>query len=141
MNSLQTLLLTSAFTLLASCSTNPTVYVKPDGTGVVQMGGHLASKVGYEKLSYAGQFGTITVERQNLDATQVPKAMTTAWGMAALSADQLSATKATEGTTRALAKEETSRAATAGAQDVQKAALSRPLAEGLTPQNIPSVAR
>lgn len=129
------LLLASAL-VLSSCAGDPVIYETSEKS-LVWMGGHFADKVGSEKKTYAGRHGTVTVDRTNLDASQVPKAITTAYGMVALSADQLSAHKATEGTTRKLAQEETSRAATKGAQDVQIKALDSPLSEGFTPQPIP----
>lgn len=110
--------------------------IAADGTKI-WMGGHLASKVGAEEKRYEGPYGTLTVNRKNLDATQVPKAMITAYGVLGLSADRLATTQTTEGTTRALAREQTSRAGINATKNVQLKALASPLPEGLTPQAIP----
>jgi hypothetical protein len=99
------------------------------GDSVVSLGGSVFTKSNGETASYSGPLGTLTYSDNGKDETVIPGKIANYYGVKAVTEAATSMFRTSESTTRILAKEETSRAATTSAADVEKLKILNPAEE------------
>jgi hypothetical protein len=120
----------SAFTALAcaACTVRPLI---SSGDSVVSLGGSIFTKSAGETASYSGPLGTLSYNDTGKDETVIPGKIANYYGVKAVAEAATSMFRTSESTTRILAKEETSRAATTTAADVEKLKILNPVEEAV----------
>ena len=120
----------SAFTALAcaACTVRPLIR---SGESVVSLGGSVFTKSAGETASYSGPLGTLSYSDTGKDETVIPGKIANYYGVKAVTEAATSMFRTSESTTRILAKEETSRAATSSAADVEKLKILNPVEEAV----------
>jgi hypothetical protein len=109
-----------------SCTVRPLI---SSGDSVVSLGGSVFTKSNGETASYSGPLGTLTYNDTGKDETVIPGKIANYYGIKAVTEAATSMFRTSESTTRILAKEETSRAATTSAADVEKLKVLNPVEE------------
>lgn len=122
---LTTLSLLSA-ALLSSCTVHPLI---KSGDTVVSLGGSIFKKNTAESASYSGPLGTLTYNETGKDETVIPGKIVNYYGIKATTDAMTSMYRTRESTTRILAKEETSRAATKSAAETANLKILNPVEE------------
>lgn len=110
--------------LASACTVGPIATVKG-----VSMGGSLGTKTKGYYASYSGPLGEIKVGTAETDETVIPGKVVNYWGVKAATEGAVDMLKSKETTTRVLAREETSRAATKSAAGVEKLRILNPAPE------------
>ena len=116
--------------LLFLCLALPACTVRPvmkSGDSYVSLGGSIFSKTSNETATYSGPLGTLSYADTGKDETIIPGKVVNYWGIKAATEAATSMWRTSESTTRILAKEETSRAATSSAADVEKLKILNPV--------------
>ena len=115
--------------LLFLCLALPACTVRPmmkAGDSYVILGGSVFSKSTSETASYSGPLGTLSYTDTGKDETIIPGKVVNYWGVKAATEAATSMWRTSESTTRILAKEETKKAATSAAADVEKLRILNP---------------
>ena len=112
--------------LLPSCTVRPMIKA---GDSFVSLGGSIFTKSANESASYSGPLGTLRYADTGKDETVIPGKIVNYYGIKAATDAATSMLRTKESTTRILAKEQTSRAATKSAADVEKLKILNPVEE------------
>ena len=118
--------------LLFLCLALPACTVRPvikSGDQVVSLGLSIFSKSAGETASYSGPLGNLSYADTAKDETVIPGKVVNYWGVKAATGAATSMFRTSESTTRVLAKEETSRAATSSAAEVESLKILNPVEE------------
>ncbi len=110
------------------------------GDSYVSLGGSVFSKSTKETASYSGPLGTLSYADSGKDETIIPGKVVNYWGLKAAADAATSMFRTSESTTRVLAKEETKKAATASAAEVEKVKILNPVEEAIPAAVIPTPA-
>jgi hypothetical protein len=99
------------------------------GDAYVSLGGSVFSKSTSETASYSGPLGNLSYADAGKDETVIPGKVANYYGIKAVTEAATSMFRTSESTTRILAKEETSRAATSSAAEVESLKILNPVEE------------
>ena len=109
---------------LASCTVHPLIR---SGDTVVSLGGSIFTKSASSSANYSGPLGELSYKETGRDETIIPGKVVNYWGLKAATDAATSMLRTKESTTRILAKEETSRAATKSAAEVETVRILNPV--------------
>jgi hypothetical protein len=118
--------------ILLLCLALPACTVRPvmkSGDSYVSLGGSIFSKSTSETASYSGPLGNLSYADAGKDETVIPAKVVNYYSVKAISEAATSMFRTSESTTRILAKEETSRAATSSAAEVESLKILNPVEE------------
>jgi len=118
-NNPMTLAICLSASLLASCTVGPVITANS-----VSLGGTLMTKSKGNYARYDGPLGKIETGTAETDETVIPGKVANYYGIKAAADGAVALLKTKETTTRVLAREETSRAATQSAASVEKARIA-----------------
>jgi hypothetical protein len=110
--------------MLPACTVRPVIR---SGDQLVSLGGSIFSKSSGETASYSGPLGNLSYADTAKDETVIPGKVVNYWGVKAATEAATSMFRTSESTTRILAKEETSRAATSSAAEVESLKILNPV--------------
>ena len=114
--------------MLPACTVRPVIR---SGDQLVSLGGSIFSKSSGETASYSGPLGNLSYADTAKDETIIPGKVVNYWGVKAATEAATSMFRTSESTTRILAKEETSRAATSSAAEVESLKILNPVEEAI----------
>ena len=118
--------------ILLLCLALPACTVRPiikSGDAYVSLGGSVFSKSTSETASYSGPLGNLSYADAGKDETVMPAKVVNYYSVKAISEAATNMFRTSESTTRVLAKEETSRAATSSAAEVESLKILNPVEE------------
>ena len=95
----------------------------------MSLGGSVFSKSTGETATYSGPLGTLSYKDTGKDETVIPGKVVNYYGLKAAADAATSMFRTSESTTRILAKEETKKAATSSAAEVEKLKILNPVEE------------
>ena len=116
--------------IILLCLALPACTVRPmmkSGDSYVSLGGSVFTKSTNETASYSGPLGTLSYADAGTDETIIPGKIANYYGIKATTEALTSAFRTSESTTRILAKEETKKAATSSAAEVEKLKILNPV--------------
>ena len=119
---------------LTGCTVHPLIR---SGDTVVSLGGSIFTKSSSSSANYSGPLGELSYKETGRDETIIPGKIANYYGIKAVSEGLTSIARTKESTTRILAKEETSRAATKSAASVEKLKILNPVEEAI-PAAVPT---
>ena len=106
----------------------------------MSLGGSIFTKSANETATYSGPLGNLSYADTGKDETVIPGKVVNYYGIKAATEAATSMFRTSESTTRILAKEETKKAATSSAAEVEKLKILNPVEEVIPAAAIPTPA-